>query len=271
MDFIGNYVKAGKFISLLTDSTTEGKRTYVYQEKDLPDDCILDFDMQLIDLFKQMDMKTLTMKEKINNEYFRIKELLEQRPTRVELFTYMEDSIYQYCMSHAKENPFRHYLDFLNDLNELSDDEKAVYKTIGRDFINLVETTDMQKVYKMPILYAFYNQGNIKLAITDEDVLSTWKEFFSKNKNWKDFASDMTYDKYLKITDKQHLAKAKTMPIKYLKASGKGFFVGKEGFALALNENLKEIIKNKVFVDNMRDVLEYRTIEYYRRRYNMEK
>lgn len=271
LDFIGNYVKAGKFISLLTESTTEGKRTYVYQEKDLPDDCILDFDMQLIDLFKQMDMKTLTMKEKINNEYFRIKELLEQRPTRVELFTYMEDSIYQYCMSHAKENPFRHYLDFLNDLNELSDDEKAVYKTIGRDFINLIETTDMQKVYKMPILYAFYNQGNIKSAITDEDVLSVWKEFFSKNKNWKDFASDMTYDKYLKITDKQHLAKAKTMPIKYLKASGKGFFVEKENFALALNENLKEIIKNKVFVDNMRDVLEYRTIEYYRRRYNMEK
>ena len=235
------------------------------------DDCILDFDMQLIDLFKQMDMKTLTMKEKINNEYFRIKELLEQRPTRVELFTYMEDSIYQYCMSHTKENPFRHYLDFLNNLNELSDDEKAVYKTIGRDFINLIETTDMQKVYKMPILYAFYNQGNINSAITDEDVLFTWKEFFSKNKNWKDFASDMTYDKYLKITDKQHLAKAKTMPIKYLKASGKGFFVEKEGFALALNENLKEIIKNKVFVDNMRDVLEYRTIEYYRRRYNMGK
>lgn len=254
LDFIGNYVKAGKFISLLTESTTAGKRTYVYQEKDLPDDCILDFDMQLIDLFKQMDMKTLTMKEKINNEYSRIKELLEQRPTRVELFTYMEDSIYQYCMSHAKENPF---------------DEKAVYKTIGRDFINLIETTDMQKVYKMPILYAFYNQGSIKSAITDEDVLSTWKEFFSKNKNWKDFASDMTYDKYLKITDKQHLAKAKTMPIKYLKASGKGFFVEKEGFALALNENMKEIIKSKVFVDNMRDVLEYRTIEYYRRRYNM--
>ena len=37
------------------------------------------------------------------------------------------------------------------------------------------------------------------------------------------------------------------MPIKYLKASGKGFFVEKEGFALALNENLNDIIKNKVF------------------------
>ena len=69
--------------------------------------------MQLIDLFKRLDMKTLSMKEKIINEYFRIKELLDnKKPTRVELFTYMEDSIYQYCMSHAKENPFRHYLDF---------------------------------------------------------------------------------------------------------------------------------------------------------------
>ena len=33
----------------------------------------------------------------------------------------------------------------------------------------------------------------------------------------------------------------------------------------------KYIHNHKVFVDNMRDVLEYRTIEYYRRRYNMEK
>lgn len=80
----------------------------------------------------------------------------------------------------------------------------------------------------------------------------------------------MTYDKYLKITDKKYLAKAKSMPIKYLKASGNGFFVEKQGFALALNKNLKEIIKNKVFVDNMRDILEYRTIEYYRKRYNMK-
>lgn len=123
----------------------------------------------------------------------------------------------------------------------------------------------------MPILYNFYNQGNIKSAITDEEILSIQKEFFSKNKNWKDFASDMIYDKYLKIRDKQHLAKAKSMPIKYLKASGKGFFVEKEGFALALNENLKEIIKNKAFIDNMRDILEYRTIEYYRRRYNLRR
>ena len=30
---------------------------------------------------------------------------------------------------------------------------------IGKDFINLLENTNMSKVYKMPVLMAFYNHG----------------------------------------------------------------------------------------------------------------
>lgn len=72
------------------------------------------------------------------------------------------------------------------------------------------------------------------------------------------------------MTDKQHLAKAKTMPIKFLKASGKGFFIDKEGYALALREDLKDVIRNSAFCDHMKDILEYRTMNYYRRRYEQE-
>ena len=125
----------------------------------------------------------------------------------------------------------------------------------------------MQKVYKMPILYSFYNQGNVKLEVTDEDVLKSWKAFFDTGTNWKDFSADITYDEYKNMTDKQHLTKAKNMPIKFLKASGKGFFIEKEGYAIAIRQDLEDVIKNKAFVNHMRDVLEYRTIEYYRRRY----
>lgn len=57
------------------------------------------------------------------------------------------------------------------------------------------------------------------------------------------------------------------MPIKYLKASGKGFFIEKEGYALALREDLKDIIQLEAFKAQMKDILEYRTMEYYRRRY----
>ena len=125
----------------------------------------------------------------------------------------------------------------------------------------------MQKVYKMPILYSFYNHGNLRLAVTEEEVLESWKEFFGTGTNWKDFSGNTSLEEYRKMTDKQHLNKAKAMPIKFLKASGKGFFIDKEGFVIAIREDLREWIGNGALKRHMADILEYRTMEYYRRRY----
>lgn len=197
-----------------------------------------------------------------------MKELLDGKvPTRMELFTYMEDDIYQYCIKHAKENPFRKYMEFLNEMQELSEDENKVYSGIGREFLSLIETTDMQKVYKMPILYSFYNDGDVRLAVKEEEVLAAWKRFFDNGTNWKDFSADISYADYKTMTDKQHLSKAKSMPVRFLKASGKGFFIEKDGYALAVRDDLSEVIGNEAFKKHMKDILEYRTMEYYRRRY----
>lgn len=269
LDFIGNYEKAGRVVALLG-----GGNNSALQEKggcdeiEYPDDCIVDFDMRLIELFQELEKKSLTMKRRIRQEYDRIKELLEGKvPTRMELFTYMEDEIYQYCMRHADDNPFRRYLEFLHELQELSPEEERLWAGIGKEFLSFIETTEMQKVYKMPILYSFYNHGRIRLAVTDQEVLDSWKEFFDTGTNWKDFDSEITYEAYRNMTDRRHLSKAKTMPIRFLKASGKGFFVDKEGFALALREDLQSCIHNEALKLHMKDILEYRTMEYYRRRY----
>lgn len=269
LDFIGNYEKAGRAPLLLSGGKSFGeKAAHDYTDIEYPDECIVDFDMRLIDLFRELDKKSLSVKEQIKKEFYRVKDLLVGKvPSRMELFTYMDDDIYQYCMKHAKENPFRRYMEFLNEMQELSADEEMVYSGIGREFLSLLETTDMQKVYKMPILYSFYNDGDIRLAVKDEDVLAAWKTFFDNGMNWKDFAADISYADYKAITDKQHLNKAKSMPIKFLKASGKGFFIEKEGYALAIREDLKDVIENEGFKKHMKDILEYRTMEYYRRRY----
>lgn len=269
LDFIGNYEKAGRAPFLLSGSAHAGERTaYDYYEIEYPDDCIVDFDMRLIDLFWEMDKKSLSIKEKIKQEYYRVKELLDGKvPTRIELFTNMDDDIYEYCMKHSKENPFKRYMDFLHEIHELSEEEENLYAGIGREFLQLIETTNMQKVYKMPILDCFYNDGNIRLAVTDEEVVESWKKFFNRGTNWKDFPNVTSHEEYLKITDKQHLNKAKTMPIKFLKSSGKGFFIDKEGYALAIRDELSEVIKMDSFKAQMKDIIEYRTIEYYRRRY----
>lgn len=114
------------------------------------------------------------MKQRIRQEYYRVKELQERKVSpRMELFTYMENEIYQYCMTHAKENPFRQHLKYLYDLQELSPGEEQLYAGIGREFVSLIETTDMWNVYKMSILYSFYNHGKIRMAVTEQEVLAS--------------------------------------------------------------------------------------------------
>ncbi len=269
LDFIGNYEKAGRVRFLLTGKTFSETKTYNPADRtDFPDDCMIDFDLELIELFAEMDKRTMRVKDCIRNEYYRVKNLLDKSPSRLELFTYMDDDVYQLAMQHSKENPFKRYLDYKKELDELSVDESAFWQDInGRDFIHLIETTNMTKVYKMPVLMAFYNHGDIRMEVTEQQLLASWKEFFSTGTNWKDLDKDMTYEKYMAISDKEHINKILKMPAHFLQESGNGFFVKRDGCALALSEKLQDVIDNPVFVDQMRDVIRYRTMDYYQRRY----
>ena len=268
LDFIGNYEKAGRVRFLLTGRTL-GKNEY-YNPADrsaFPDDCLIDFDMKLIDLFSEMDKKHLKVRDQIRNEYYRVKEFLGRIPSRMDLFTYMDDDIYRVAITHSKDNPFKRYLDFRKELGELSEEENILYSGIGREFINLIENTNMSKVYKMPVLMAFYNHGNVRSQVSEEELLDSWKEFFSTGTNWKDLDRGITYEKYCSISDKEHIKKILQMPVHFLQESGKGFFVKKEGTALALKEDLTDVILQPAFGEQMKDVIEYRAMDYYRRRY----
>ena len=268
LDFIGNYEKAGRVRYLLTGRNKTGKETYCPADKtDYPDDCFVDFDMRLIDLFAEMDKKQQTIKEQIRNEYFRIKELFGKQPTRMDLFTYMDDDVYQMAVTHSNENPFKKYLKYLEELDELTDEQKKFSQGIGKDFINLLENTNMSKVYKMPVLMAFYNHGNVRMEVSEAELLESWKEFFSTGTNWKDLDTGITYEEYCKISDKEHIKKIIQMPVKFLLKSGGGFFVKKEGVVLALRDEMGEMVKNPVLAEQMKDVIEYRAMDYYRRRY----
>lgn len=268
LDFIGNYEKAGRVRFLLSDRSNQHAGAYNPSDTTaFPDDCLVDFDMKLIDLFAEMDRKHLKLKDQIINEYFRVKELLGRRPDRMDLFTYMDDGIYEIAIAHSKDNPFKKYLEFLKELDELNQDEEVFYKGIGREFISLLENTSMSKVYKMPVLMAFYNHGNILMEVSEEQLLSSWKEFFSTGTNWKDLDKNMTIQKYNSISDKEHLKKILSMPVHFLLESGKGFFVKKDGAAIGLREELRPLIDNPVMVCQMKDVIDYRAMDYYQRRY----
>lgn len=88
----------------------------------------------------------------------------------------------------------------------------------------------------------------------------------TKENPFKRYLSYQRSLKELTADEERHFIRMK-MPVYYLLESGKGFFVKKEGAALALKDEMKEVLDNPVFIKQMKDVVEYRTMDYYRRRY----
>lgn len=268
LDFIGNYEKAGNVRSLLTGMSYGNGHSYNPAHRDeIPDDCLIDFDVRLIELFNELDKRQLKIRERISGEYFRIRDLLGRQPTRYDLFTYMDDGVYQLTMSHPSENIFKDYLGFLSSINEAAESEKELCSGIAKEFLNMLETTNMTKVYKMPVLKAFCVENSIKPGVTSEELLEVWKNFFDHNENWKDLEKEITYAEYKNISDKTHLKKILSMPVHFLMESGKGFFVNKDGYAIALRDDLLPWLYNPEFVAQMKDIVGYRAMDYYWRRY----
>lgn len=272
LDFIGNYEKAGSAPFLLSErpySSAEAERMQ-QQDFEYPDECVVDFDMRLIDLFHEMAKKGVKKEERVREEYFRIKEQLGGRvPTRMELFTYMEDEIFQLSAG-LKNSPFKHYLRYLDGLDELGDRERIIFRGIGNEFLELLETTQMSKSYKMPVLMAFYNDGDIKTAISEDDIYRSYMEFYGTANNWKDLEKDKGTSDFRSWDKKRCVTEALKNPVKFLLQSGNGFFVQLEGAVLALNPQLHEAVGLDGFAEQMKDVIEYRSMDYYRKRYENE-
>ena len=268
LDFIGNYEKAGNVRRFLTGNVGSAAMSYRPSDREgIPDDCLIDFDMRLIDLFAEMDKRQLRIRDQIQAEYFRVKEKLGRRPSRMDLFTYMDDDVYQLAMSHTKDNIFRDYLGFLHALGETTEMENELLQGIAKEFLNVLETMSMTKVYKMPVLMAFYNDGDIQTDLTAQQLLQAWKQFFDQNRNWKDLDKQITYEKYKAMSDKDHLKKIVSMPVHFLLESGKGFFEEKSGYVISLRSELQSWVKNEALKEQMKDIIEYRAMDYYRRRY----
>lgn len=279
LDFIGNYRKAGAAPQLLRGDGGKSRGGNIGEKDDpsmYPDDCIVDFDMRLVDLFKKMQEKSRGIGEQIDAEFDRIRDQIGHVPTRMELFSEMDDAIYTLCLAHTAQNPYRKYLEYLHRRHLLTMEEQKIYDGIGREFLNLVSTTSMTKVYKMPVLASFLTENGMRTEVTDDQILKTWKEFFNQGTNWKDLLSgrentksekDITIQDYRRISDRQHLQNIKKNPVHFLIASGKGLFVEKEGYAIAVRDDLQGVFQNPVFQSHYRDIIAYRTVDYYRRRY----
>ena len=179
----------------------------------------------------------------------------------------MNDVIYETIKSKPKFNIFRDYITFLSDNNELNPEEKRILNTEAHEFLKTLETTNMTKSYKIPIFLAFYNESNIKMQISDDDVYKSMHKFYNYSSNGVDMFKHKKTKDYKNWSKKEYVSLAYNNPIKYLNKSSSEFFIKKDNCALALSDNLKEFIHLDAFKKHFKDIIEYRTIDYYKSRF----
>ena len=269
LDFIGNYKKANLIPYLLTGENKKviHTSTYIPNEEDYPEDCFIDFDFRLVDIFEKMNKANQKFDDLILEEYLKIKEDLGHTPSRVDIFTYMEDDLYINMKKKSKFNIFKDYIKFLNDNNQIDDTEKTLVNTIAHEFIKFIENTSMSKTYKIPVLLAFYNDGKMKLEINDDDLYISFKEFYSKGSNKVDMLKDKSTAKFETWDEKEYVSLARKNPVHFLCKTSSEFFTIKDD-NICLNEGLREYLNNDMFLKNVKDAIDFRTKEYYKNRFN---
>ena len=268
LDFIGNYKKANLVPFLLSGKEYLASECKKNKQGDyeLPEECIVDFDFRIIDIFKKQAEREMKVKDKIKEQFDIVSDMLGYRPSRVELFTYMDDEVYQNIKSRAM-NPFSNYLEYIKENDKLTHDEEILYNSRGREFINMIETTSMSKTYKMPVLLAFYNDGDIKMEISDDDIYKSFYDFYRKGSNKVDMLKDKGTSGFETWDKKKYVSLAKNNPIKFLLKTHGEFFKEKEQCLIALQDDLKDIISNEAFKKHMKDSIDFRVESYYKNRF----
>ena len=268
LDFIGNYKKANFSPYLMTGaSKSQFKKASDVIKEDalLPEDCIMDFDFRLIDLFEKMDRSSIKIEKLLVEEYERIKAELGHRPSRTELFTYMDETIYLNIKSKAKINPFKNYLNFLKNQNDLSDEEIAWLDTPAVNFINMIEKTSMSKTYKLPTILAFIKNGRLELKINDDDLYESFKDFYSHGSNAVDLLRDKNSQTFKEWGKAEYVKLARKNPVHFLCQSESEFFSSDEQF-MYLTNSLAPYQENLLVIQHIKDAIELRKQEFYKNR-----
>lgn len=268
LDFIGNYKKANLVPFLLSGkeySASECKKNK-QGDYEFPEECIVDFDFRIIDIFKKQAEREMRVKDKVKEQFEIVSQMLGYRPSRVELFTYIDDEVYQNIRSKAM-NPFSNYLEYIKENDKLTHDEEILYNSRGREFINMIETTSMSKTYKMPVLLAFYNYGDVKMEISEDDIYKSFYNFYRKGSNKVDMLKDKGTREFENWDKKKYVSLANNNPIKFLLKTHGEFFKEKEQCLIALQDDLKDIISNEAFKKHMKDSIDFRVESYYKNRF----
>jgi len=123
----------------------------------------------------------------------------------------------------------------------------------------------MTKSYKIPLLLlmAFIKENKIAQYISEDEIYESFKNFYSNPKYAIDMERHEKTKNFRNWSKKEYIKLAKENPIKYLLKTEREYFK-MDGNYFCLTEKLKLVLNNKIFVENYKDILEFRCYEYFK-------
>lgn len=186
IDLIGNYRHADTKLQVFGEGVAQPHTDIIPR---VPESCEIDLDTEVIDLLKEMRRKRSPRKERMYEDYVRVKEFLGRRPTYREVHLYGNENSREYRQA------FGGYFSFLHDQGELTETENRVY-TKHLTWLQKVEKESMTKSYKMVVLQYMLNKGpsNWYKPVTPEEVAPYFHQFYMEKEYRKqiDFSSANT-------------------------------------------------------------------------------
>ena len=263
VDFVGNYKGSElKPMFLMGQSKKNINKNHpspIDSDFILPLGCSANFDFKVIEYFQEIKNKGDSLKNKIKQDFFNVKDILGKTPSIMDIYTFGEIPVHTYLQK------FKSWYNFLEDINELSQNQKS-YSKLLVEFLQFLEKTSMTKSYKIPLLMSIINNNSNTLSL--EAIGSYFKDFYSNDLNGKDL-NNKKHRNWKEWPLKEFEKLAFENPINFLtKDESNKIFFTFENNNFILNENLYIGIScNKESLQEVNNRLTYRNSNYFRRKY----
>ncbi|OLS38264.1 DNA helicase [Alkalihalophilus pseudofirmus] len=219
IDLIGNYrnadVKLRVFRQEGEDTKSAKKSTAI---PSVPDLCSFDLETEVIDLLNQLQLKRKPRRERMIASFHNVVRELGRRPTYKELHLQGSFDGNQYRVE------FGSFYTLLKEANAIDEEQIATYE-LYLDWLKEVESTDMNKSYKMVVLSYMLTRGKNDWfkAITPSEAAPYFHSFFMAEEYRKkiDFSAKNTKSMW-EYNEKKIAKLIATMPMTMWAGKSKG-------------------------------------------------
>lgn len=121
----------------------------------------------------------------------------------------------------------------------------------------------------MPVISTFIQDDGMRMSVTVDDMMSEFKDFYSRDGNRVDIDVSKSRKPIEKMTDSDWKRLILDNPVHFLTKTESKFF-SFDGKTLTLDKSLKEFHELTFFISEIKDVIECRVLIFKRDRYSDE-